>query len=459
MHQNNVLIILKKVSFCTNFIVNKDIEMKKKNVCIQQIKIKISQLAFISAHKTNLKDFTRTRILTFAVVFMLILRKSLKSLQLSLNELFIQGHLSCITSSSAYTQARKKFRHTAFMELNDDVIKTYYSDDKIKRWKGYRCLGVDGSKIVLPNFADVEKEYGSIKIKTQYATSKYCGGLFVCCYDVLNKIAVSSILSSGSSYEVDLATQILSNTAENDLLIYDRGFASYEFLATHIKQNKDYVIRCSSRSFAAARSLFKGEGYWNKVVSLVPPADQRKNIQEKNLPSEIKVRFVSVILPTGEIEVLITSLFDSKITRNEFKHLYSLRWGVESFYFLLKSRLSLENFTGQTAESIKQDFWSTIFISNLATVLTEEAEENLNSELKETQYKKKVNKAVSFNVIKNMAFEIFNNKKDETKAVEKMELLFKTGSVIQRPERLPSRIKQSIRRSYNFLRRVKKIVF
>jgi hypothetical protein len=442
-----------------NFCCDKDIDMKKKDACSEEIKIKISQIVFINAHKANLKDFTRARILTFAIVFMLILRKSLKSLQLSLNELFIQGHISRLTSSSAYTQARKKLRHTAFMELNDDVIRIYYSDDKIKRWKGYRCLGVDGSKIVLPNFADVEKEYGSIKIKTQHATGKYCGGLFVCCYDVLNKIAVSSILSSGSSYEVDLATQTLANTVEDDLLIYDRGFASYEFLATHIKQNKDYVIRCSSRSFAAARSLFKGEGHWSKVVSLAPPSDQRKNIQEKNLPSEIKVRFVSVVLPTGEIEVLMTSLFDSNITRNEFKDLYSLRWGVESFYFLLKSRLSLENFTGQTAESVKQDFWSTIFISNFATVMTEDTEENLNSGLKEDQYKKKVNKSVSFNAIKNMAFEIFNNKENNTNITEKMELLFRTGAVIQRPERASSRVKQSMRRSYNFLRRIKKIVF
>ena len=433
--------------------------MQKKKAGIDEVNKKLTNETFINTHKANPRDFTRDRILTFVVVFMLILRKSLKSLQLALNELFIHGYIDRITSSSAYTQARKKLLHTAFIELNEDIIRIYYSDDKIKRWKGYRCFGIDGSKIILPNFSDIEKEYGKIKLKNQYIEDKYCCAIFECCYDVLNNIAMKSTLNAGVSYEVDLAKSMLLATEEKDLLIYDRGYASYEFLSTLVKQNKNYIIRCSTRSFSAANSLFSGEGDWSKIVYLKPPKDQRKNIQDKGLPAEIKVRFISVVLPTGEIEVLMTSLFDSTIERDEFKYLYGLRWGVESFYYLLKSRLSLENFTGQTAESIKQDFWSTIFISNCETLMTEEVESKMNTTLKDGQYKKKINKAVSFNTIKNMAFEIFYNEPDSNRAIEKMTLLFQTNTVVKRPERVNFRKKTSIRRSYNFLKRIKKVVF
>ena len=72
----------------------------------------------------------------------------------------------------------------------------------------------------------------------------------------------------------------------------------------------------------------------------------------------------------GEIEVLMTSLLDSNIDKEEFKKLYGLRWEIETFFGVLKGRLSLENFTGLTIEAIKQDFWSTIFISNYETILT-----------------------------------------------------------------------------------------
>jgi hypothetical protein len=243
------------------------------------------------------------------------------------------------------------------------------------------------------------------------------------------------------------------------LFIYDRGYASYEFFSKLTKESKNYVIRCSKNSFGITKSLFAQIGCWSKVSILTVPKEQKKKIVEKGLPTEIKVRFVSVILSTGEVEVLATSLIDSLIERDEFKELYHLRWGVEGFFNLIKGRLCLENFTGKTIESVKQDFWSTIFITNIESVLTEDMEEDLNRNLEQGQLTKKINHAVSFNAIKNMAFDIFYHEKESTRSVEKLMLLFKTNTLVQRIDRSPPRKKTSLRRSYNFLRRIKKQVF
>ncbi len=173
---------------------------------------------------------------------MQILRKTVKSLQVSLNELFMNNHIALIVSSSAYTQARKKFKHTAFIELNNDIVNISYSDNiGIKRWGNYRCLGVDASKIMLPSTSEIETEYGSIAIKNQSMTGRFSQGMFECYYDVLNNMAVKCVLAHGLSYEVNLAIQMLDVATAQDLLIYDRGYASYEFLATLIQQHKNYV--------------------------------------------------------------------------------------------------------------------------------------------------------------------------------------------------------------------------
>ena len=88
-----------------------------------------------------------------------------------------------------------------------------------------------------------------------------------------------------------------------------------------------------------------------------------------NLPNEIKVRFVRVLLDTGEYEVLVTNLFDEEeFPTEEFKTIYYLRWGIESFYAVLKTRLNLENFSGKTVHSVYQDFYSTIYISELGNL-------------------------------------------------------------------------------------------
>lgn len=434
--------------------------MLKLSKAINRISSQIIEPLFIQSHKATNKDFSRDRVLTFSVVFMQILRKTVKSLQVSLNELFMNHHIESTVSASAYTQARKKFKHTAFIALNDDIVNIFYSDDNIKKWRGYRCIGADGSKIILPNGQDIEAEYGSIPIKNQTISSQFSQAMFECYYDVLNHMAVKCNLAHGSSYEVNLAIQMLDDTTEQDLLIYDRGYASYEFLATLTQQHKNYLVRCPISSFKAIQSLVLDPKNWSKVVILKPPSNQKKNIKEKGLPLQIRVRFITVILSTGEIEILATSLMNSDISRDEFRWLYGMRWGVETFYSRVKGRLCLENFTGKTAESVKQDFWSTIFISNFETLAKEGVEEDMNQPTSQSTHEKRVNAAVSFNVIKNMAFEIFTHNTNQEEAVQKMIRLFKTNPVLHRPEReSPPRKKTSDLRSYNFLRRVKKMIF
>lgn len=72
-----------------------------------------------------------------------------------------------------------------------------------------------------------------------------------------------------------------------------------------------------------------------------------------------------------------------------------LRWGIETFYGLLKTRLELENFTGIGAEAVRQDFHATVYLSGLESLLTDTAQAMLDA--KDTKYPQTVNRAVSFN--------------------------------------------------------------
>lgn len=441
------------------------LKMELNDLLINFVNKHIEKETFVNDHKSHKNDFTRNRTLTFPIMFLLLLRKSVKSLQLMLNELFICNHITQTVTNSAYNQARKKFKHTAFIELNEGTIDLFYAEAKIKRWKGYRVFGVDASKIILPKTKEIEEAYGAIKIKSQHIESSYTCALFECRYDVLNHIAIQSRLHPGSSYEVDCAIKMLQDpnkSTEKDLDIYDRGYASYEFLSHLVHYERDFVVRIPSNCFKKeTKSLFSGIGSWSKTVLLKAPSDKRKALQEQGLPTEITLRFISVVLDTGEIEVLATSLVDRSIKRKEFKELYFLRWGVEGFYNLVKGRLNLENFTGKSLESVHQDFWSTIFITHVETIFTHKAEKELNEQLKPGQLPQKINKAVSFNAIKNMAIDIFfnKNKKDQQDIKEKLIELFMTGTIVQRKDRSPPREKISTRKSFNFQKRSRKHFF
>ena len=372
-----------------------------------------------------------------------------------------EGKAFSITAG-AFTRARKKLKHTAYVELNEDILEIYYKDNDIKRLQGYRILAIDGSKITLPKNNAIKKEFGTKPIgnHTGKPLGEYSRATYQACYDVLNHVAVYSILGHGSAYEVDLTEKMLPSFNTNDLLIFDRGYASYLFMANLIKQKKAFIIRCPQSSFLAIKEAFSSGENTSKHAYIPMPAKQRKKAKELGLPDEITIKLVTVVLPSGEIEVLATSLLDSNEFSNEdFKYLYSLRWGVETFFSKIKGRLGLENFTGKTVESIYQDFWSTIFISNLETIMTEDIEESLNTHKPKKNKPLKINKAVSFNVIKKMAFEIFLSESDKEQMFDKLTKLFVMNPVTIRKDRQGLRKKTSDTQSLNFQKRVRKHVF
>lgn len=107
----------------------------------------------------------------------------------------------------------------------------------------------------------------------------------------------------------------------------------------------------------------------------------------------------------------------------------------------------------------KQDFWSTIFITNVETIFTEETEAELNQQKSISQLPQKINKSVSFNTIKNMAFDIFYSGKEQQEIKDILTELFKTNTIVQRTHRNAPRKKASSRISLGFQKRHRKHVF
>ncbi len=382
-----------------------------------------------------------------------------------LNEFILQTKKNHTITASAFSQARKKLKHTAFVELNDDVVSLYYKEQEYKKLYGLRLLAFDGSKLTLPTTKEIKQTFGTKPVgnHTQHELGEYSRATFEACYDVLNNIAFKSTLARGDSYEVNLAVEMFdSSFDDNDLLIYDRGYAAYPFFAQLNQKNLNYLIRCPKSSLSAIQAMFKEDSPIDQIVTLNVPAKQAKQMKKLGLPSTIETRLIKVLLTTGEVEVLATSLMDDKeFPTKIFAELYHLRWGVETFFSKLKGRLGLENFTGKSVEAIKQDFWSAIFISNLETVMTEDIEEDINTGLSEEQREKAINKAVSFNAIKNLSFEILSAKTNKDEVISKLTQLFLTNTIpIRKDRKIPEqRYKTSDTQSLNFQKRYRKHVF
>lgn len=414
---------------------------------------------FKNRHRVNDQAFTRVRCWSFAVVLVLILRKSVKSLQNVVNEATTWLMMAPVTAS-AFSQARYKLKHTAFIELNQAAVVAgrYQEGTPVRRFWGFRVIGIDGSKILLPATDDVRKEFGTIAYSNgadRQIEGERPYALASVLYDVLNRVALDATLGPANAYEVDLAIGHLDHTQPDDVLLMDRNFPSYRMLAELIHRRRHFVIRCSAASFGVARQMLQGEGPDSQVVTLTPCAGQRRLLPSLGLPLTLTVRFVRVPLSTGEWEVLVTSLLDeTAYPTADFLELYHWRWGVETFYGVLKTRLDLENFSGLTAEAVRQDFHATGYLTGLESLLTETAQAQFDA--KATRHPQTVNRAVSFNAIKHHALDLLCSDMDTPPLMERLTALFLTNPTCARPQRHPPRKKTSARALLDFHRRQKK---
>lgn len=407
-------------------------------------------------------------------------RKSVKSIQNVLNE--AETYLSNMldedlmtVSKSAYTQAREKINYEAFIELCNDIKEQFYKEYEYEKYKGFRLLGVDGSMIILPNNEDTKKEFSTTNVKNQYQdkNKEIVQARVSVLYDLLNNIVVDAIMSDSKIHEINITIkEHLKQVKEEDLVIFDRGYPSYRLFATITsKYEANYLIRMKTSMYKKyTKVLFdKNSDIEDITVTIKPTYKELKEICIKeDLPQEIKVRFVKVILDDGKIEVLATSVLDKNILKTEdLKELYFKRWGIETYYEIMKNRLSLENFTGTSALAVKQDFYATMFISNIEALVTFDLNEELkNRNKKSNKYEQKVNKSVSFNTIKNYAFELlYFPDKDIDGILDKIYQQLRTNKIAIRPnrkyDRPTARESKNTKgiKSANYQKRKKKMVF
>jgi hypothetical protein len=421
----------------------------------------IFQTSFQNRHKQSVSDFTRQRKLSFSKLLLFQLQKSVKSLQLRLNELCLRFPAMTSITKSAYSQARQKLRYTAFVELDNLLTTGYYSLGGIRTWHNYRLLAIDGSRIILPDSKAILDRFGGQKIPEtrHHETDILPQGYLSTCYDVLNELSLNTVLEKNKSYELELAKNHQAIFQAKDLVLYDRHYASYEFIAWLSQQNGNFIIRCPRSTFREGMRVFEG-GPWSRIVTLEAPGGIIKSLKQQGLPRQVTVRFVRVTLPTGEIEVLVTSLMEAEVKQKDFQEVYGLRWGIETYFSRIKERLNIENFTGKSVESVLQDLYSTVLVANLETIITEDINEEFSQEKDNIKYSKKVNKAVSYNLIKNQMFELLYDRSLNTEeTLTHMFALFKQSPVQTRKGRQVDRNKSGPYRRLRYLKTAKKICY
>lgn len=270
-------------------------------------------------------------------------------------------------TQSAFTQARKKLKFEAFVELNDRAVTEFYDGAPIERWHERRLLAVDGTTLRLPNTPEIRRTFDAPEGEVPL-------GRLSELYDVCNDIVIGAEFSSLEIGEGFHAELLLSRASQGDIVLYDRGYPSFYLLSLHNKVGIDYCMRTPVGRFKVVSEFVVSDAL-DQWVEIKPSHAAKKDCLRNELPIEpIRVRLIRVDLPDGEVEVLMTSLGD-EIPATEFSALYFQRWGIEEGYKHQKCRAELENFSGKTVHSVYQDIYAKLLTINLSSMCAFAAEE------------------------------------------------------------------------------------
>lgn len=318
---------------------------------------KESQTLRVRGHENS---FTRDRKLTAERIVSMIIAPAKQSLQTRLKEFgerFMGGEYA---TKQAFSKQRQLVNPDFIREFYDEGVGELLADGELETYKGFHLIGVDGTRIACENTPELVAEFGCSGSKKDA-----CTALASAAYDLIERVSLDCQIGSYSLSERSLLNRHLDRLegfgAEKFLIVADRGYPSYDLIETLINRKFSFLLRLS-------------EG-WSNIISWMSKTDD-KDFDYTYKKTTYKFRALKITLE-DKCEYLVTNLDETILSLDDAKHVYALRWNIETFYGFLKTELELENFSGKTKNAVMQEFYATLTIANVCQCFINDADNKI----------------------------------------------------------------------------------
>lgn len=333
------------------------------------------------------KDFTRNRKLPLETVLALLVKMGGHSLR--------DEMLDCLdfeetpATVSALVQQRNKLLPKALENLFREFTNRCHNP---KLHKGYRLLAVDGSDLQFAaNPNDPLSYFPGVNGQKPYSFL-HLNAL----YDLNSNLYLDAVVQKRRAANENAALVSMVDRSEISgpiILTADRGYESYNTLEHIARKGWKYLIRLRE-SKGIISSLSLPEGDFDMPVQLFLTRKQNKKLKElqKEFPGQYRFLPINVnfdYLPRGtngfytfsfrivrfkisedSTETLITNLDRNSFPAEELKHLYHLRWGIETSFRQLKYTIGLSLFQSKKVEYITQEIFARLTMYNFCELIT-----------------------------------------------------------------------------------------
>jgi hypothetical protein len=294
------------------------------------------------------------------------------------------GDRPCALYTGAYGKARRRLPAALLVRLARETGRALHDAAPAGwRWLGRRVKVVDGTTVSMPDTPANQDAYPQ-------NPAQAAGIGFP-----LARLVVVFSLACGSVVDAALGRYQGKETGENSLLrglddaleagdvvLGDRYFGGYFDLALWRRRGIDAVVRLHQLRHADfRRGVRRGPG---DHVALWPKPARPDWLDEETyraLPPwlfvrEVRVRVAQRGFRTREL-IVVTTLLDAAVTRDDLAALYRRRWQAELNLRSLKVELGMDVLRCQSPELVGKEVWAHLLAYNLIrTVLAQAAQEH-----------------------------------------------------------------------------------
>lgn len=395
----------------------------------------IKEYCDVCGYNLTPRAFSMESIWSFNDYLLFILSNKGKSLTLEI-ENFVENHFDDndekLITKEAVSKQRQKINPELFIDMNKNFIKEFleseeydlFVDDKI-------VLLVDGSKSEIPNTPE-SKKWANIE-DDELRNKKALRVLFSTVIDVKYGVVIDSILGKYNSNEREFLKQHIKNiekfvNLDKIILIMDAGYYSLELKIFLENLGIKYIFRLGSDVYKKEISQMTKIDENLKIRNIT---SRRKAIKDENILKKakelpyIEARIIKLPIINQNNKkdqlIILTNVYRKKFNAYEIADLYRQRWEIEVNYDRLKNKMEIENYSGKLEITIKQDFYSSIYIFNLAMILRNNIHKNLKPKnIKKLEKENKIYRT-NFNTligrIKNKLLDLFTSKKEKIKII------------------------------------------
>jgi hypothetical protein len=342
------------------------------------------------------KDFTRDRQLSFPQLVTFILSSATSDKNTGLNikagDFAKQARRSGLfpdlqaASAGAISKARAKVPWEAFQNIFHDAVdlaRPLWDEQPRHRWHNMSVYAIDGSKYTLPASNALREEFDPMSGFHNPGKGHYPQCLVSTAYDVFKRHPITLGIAPCNTSEREEAKLLLPHIPDNGVILFDRGYPSYEFILTLLSLYQgNFVLRCPASSTFPAVKKFVQSKKKQALIYIQPSQTYLSECtkEQKENAKPILLRVLRLVSPDGTTSVLLTNLTDkSTIPVQDIIDLYFERYRIEEHYRNEKIILEIEKFHSKCPNGIRQEIYAAAILSTIARLLinlTDQSSEN-----------------------------------------------------------------------------------